>query len=487
MVTKTRDLIRLLGSGWMFRATILVFALETLWLAITSRFPMAFDEGYHFGLIQFFSHRLNPIVTSQPPDTYKFGALVQNSSLLYHYLMSFPYRIITLFTHDVVTQIVCLRILNIGLAVVGLLIIRKLLRLLRLSDALANLLVLMFALTPIVTDLSAQINYDNLLIPAVGLCMYQTVVFIRGLDKGRFDTKALLSLIVLCAFSSLIKFAFLPVLTAIAFVVIWRIARSKDRARLAADAKRNFQAMGPYTKYLLTIAAIVGSLLFVRFYVVDLVEYHNPVPQCNQVLNDRDCRHYYAWDNNYNAKRYNKAHPPPIHFNAVKYTGYWVIVNTLELFSVIFPLQGSVHIFTSYLVVVGMLGTLAFICTVVNFKRIFRDRSMRVLAAVSFIYLFSLWARNYHDYLQLGWPAAIDGRYIIPVLIYAYVFLASGFRYMLEEFSPTVARTTKTGLALVTIVSFLYLGGFHQYLHYIDPVYGNIDKSNDYHLNYGSS
>lgn len=114
-----------LGSDHFFGITLLIFVVETGWLACTSRFPMAFDEAYHFGLIRFFSHHPDPLVTSQAADTYKYGALIQNSSLLYHYLMSFPYRLIAAVTQNPEMQVIALRFINIALLVGTLFVMRR--------------------------------------------------------------------------------------------------------------------------------------------------------------------------------------------------------------------------------------------------------------------------------------------------------------------------------------------------------------------------
>lgn len=53
---------------WFVWATLLAFALQAVWLAWHSAYPMAFDEGYHLQIIQFFSTRLNPIITQQDPQ-----------------------------------------------------------------------------------------------------------------------------------------------------------------------------------------------------------------------------------------------------------------------------------------------------------------------------------------------------------------------------------------------------------------------------------
>lgn len=484
MDTKIRGLTKLIGSRWTLGLTLLAFSAEAVWLALRSAFPMAFDEGYHFGLIEFFAHRLNPVVVSQPPGSYSLGAIVQNSSFLYHYLMSFPYRLIAHFTSSPETQVICLRLINVALAVAGLLIMRKLLLRLRLSGTLANLVILAFAFTPMFMDLSAQINYDNLLIPAVSLCVYGTLIFLERFEKGRFDTKTFLAVLALCLFSSLIKFAFLPVFLAIVMLVAWKIVRRPPRSGLMDAARKDFSSLSGRLKLALSLAVIAGGLLFIRFYGVDLVKYHSPAPQCNQILSVQDCEHYYAWNNNYTARRYKETHPPRTHLNILQYDAYWVVVNTSEPFLPLMPLHGAVYIFTPFIVIVVLLGALAFVCSSVNARKILKDRHTGSLLFISFIYILFLWGRNYHDYLQLGQPVAIDARYLLPVLIFLYAVLALGVRHAFDGVERRTSLAAKAGLALIVAASFLYYGGFHMYLQYIDPVYGHINSANNYDLDY---
>ncbi len=482
MKKQIRRLDKALGSPWTFQLTLLLFAAESCWLALTSRFPMAFDEGYHFNLIQFFAHRLNPVVTSQTSDTYRFGALIQNTSTLYHYLMSFPYRIISLFTHDTVIQVIGLRFVNIALAVTSLLVIRKLLRLLRISNPLANVLMLALALTPLMAVLSAQISYDNLFVLAVSLCIYWTVLFLQQLEKGRFNTKTLLILLVLCLFSSLVKFAFLPLMLAITVLVAWKIIRlwRVNAAGLKADAKESFANIGRGAKLSLLIAAALGSFMFIRIYGVNLVRYHNPVPQCDQVLNVKDCADYYVWNRNHMLWEYNRGHQPGQ--GVLHYSAYWLTSVTFQLFSAQVPLRGNLYAPPPYLLIVTVLGAGMFICAVVNFGALRKDKGLMAAGIVSLIYLFFLWAKNYHDYRQLGEPLAIHGRYVLPILIYIYVFLALGLRQALKDSRLLPGPAIKASLALVIVFSFIYYGGARQYVHYVNPIYGPLSSSNEFIL-----
>lgn len=478
---QARRFARWLGSAWTFRLMALVFAAEAGWQALTSPFPMTYDEAYHFGLIKFFGQHPNPLITSQSPDTYRLGAIVQNPSFLYHYLMSFPYRLISLFTHTPELQLISLRLINVALAVGGLLIMRRLLKSLKVSDALTNLLVLMVAFTPIFTVLSGQLNYDNLFIPAATACIYMALSFLRQLDGKVFNIGTFMALLSLCLFTSLIKFAFLPIFVAIAALVGWGIySRRGSAGTLKASALKSWKRLGLHAKVLLIGACVVGGFMFLRIYGVNLVRYHNPAPQCDQVLNVQDCKHYYSWDLNYQIKAYSAAHH--IHrVNVLRYDGYWFLVVTFEPFSVLTPFQGHIYAFTAYLIIVGLLGVGALLCTVMDFRHIWQNRELRTLLLICAFYIVCLWARNYHDYVQLSWPRAIHGRYLLPILICLYLLLATGVRDTLDKrMSQARALTAKAALALIIVASFLYYGGFHQYVHYVYPVYGRISQNDNF-------
>ncbi|HZL07953.1 MAG TPA: hypothetical protein VFC50_02040 [Candidatus Dormibacteraeota bacterium] len=480
----TRKIVKLISSGWVFVLALLIFVAETAYLALTSRFPMAFDESYHFSLIKFFSHRLNPIVTSQASGTYGLGAIVQNPSFLYHYLLSFPYRFIALFTNSPEVEATSLRFVNIALALASLIIMRKLLRLMNLSDALVNIVMLVFALTPMVVLLSAQINYDNLLILAVTLCLYETVTFSKKLDRKIFDAKGLLTLACLCLFTSVVKFVFLPIFLAITAFVGFKLAlyRPPGGTGLIAVAKKSFADISKSTKLFLLAAGLLGSFFFVRLYGVNLVKYHNPAPQCNQVLNIQDCTRYYAWDSNYNTRQQELAHPTTNMMNVPQYNGYWLLVNGFGLFGAIMPLLGPYYISPTFCLIVIILWAAAIACTIVNFKKVRKgNKNLLTVIGISLVYVLAIWGRNYHDYLQLGKPVAIDGRYLVPVLIYFYALLGLGTQYALADRRPR-QLIIKLALVALTVFSFIYYGGFVQYISHISPSYGRISPSNNFFI-----
>ena len=157
--------IAILSSRRFFWIIFVFFVFESIWIAFSAIYPMAFDENFHFGLIRVYSHYWLPFLNAQPPHADAYGAVARDPSYLYHYLMSFPYRLIALVVHGQTGQIIILRLLNIGLFSIGLILFRKVLLRARISRALTNMSLLLFALIPIAPQLAAHINYDNLIFP----------------------------------------------------------------------------------------------------------------------------------------------------------------------------------------------------------------------------------------------------------------------------------------------------------------------------------
>jgi hypothetical protein len=461
-------------SKWFFRTTLILFIAEAAWVAITSNFPMAFDESYHFGLIQFFSHHLNPLVSSQPSSTYNLGDIAHNPSFLYHYLMSFPYRLISFITSDLKTQIISLRFINIAMMVASLVFMKRILRQLSLPNSLNNIILLVFALTPLVTVLAAQMNYDNLLLLLSIIAVYVLLIVSEKVGEGKIDVIRIVSIICICLYASLVQFEFLPIFLGIVIVLTWQLVGlvRKDKQKLIKQIKQSYLAVSIQTKALLLVLLVLGSGLFATFYGYNLVKYHNIVPQCNQVLTTTECEQYYSWDRNYTVTNYDRAHNIKATMNPLRYTEFWFKVEYYQLFGEIFPTGGLIYIARDFYVIIIALSVISTLCAIVTIKQILtRFKLTWLTCVIAITYLSVLWLRNYHDYLNLGQPLAIQGRYLVPVLIYIYVMFGLGITQVLE-FKRMPQIILRPLIAFIVIASFVYFGGFARYVSQVSPRYG---------------
>jgi hypothetical protein len=202
----SRRVVNLVANRKFFWVVIALLVLQAAWIALSGRYPMAFDEDFHFGIIKLYAHHLSPIWSGQPPSSDTFGAVTRDPSYLYQYLMSFPYRLINLFTRDQTILVLSLRAIDIGLFAWGLTLYRRLLLRTGASKALVHACLLIFVLIPIAPFLAAQINYDNLFLPMVALALLLVLRFDRQITHHkRLDVKNLAQLLVVCFSASQVK------------------------------------------------------------------------------------------------------------------------------------------------------------------------------------------------------------------------------------------------------------------------------------------
>ena len=174
-----------LSSPRFFYLIIGLLAFQALWIALSAQFPQAFDEDFHFGLIQLHAQQWLPFFAHQPAGAEVHGAVVRDPSYLYHYLLSFPYRLLSVWTPSLAVQVIALRLINIGMFIGGLFVYRALLTRLGLSRRLIHTILLFFVLTPAMPLLAANINYDNLVFLLTAALLLYVVRFIQALENGQ--------------------------------------------------------------------------------------------------------------------------------------------------------------------------------------------------------------------------------------------------------------------------------------------------------------
>jgi hypothetical protein len=128
-----------------------LFIFQSTWIALTMRYPGAFDENFHLGLIKIYSHQWLPFIGDQPPLAEVYGAVARDPSYLFHYLMSFPYRFIQLFTDSQTLTVILLRLINVAIAATGIMVFSRVLARLPMSAAARNVALYFYAAIPVVT------------------------------------------------------------------------------------------------------------------------------------------------------------------------------------------------------------------------------------------------------------------------------------------------------------------------------------------------
>ncbi len=460
-----------LRSNRFYYLIIGVFILEACWIAVSAAYPQAFDENFHFGLIKVYSHYWLPFLTHQPPGADAFGAVTRDPSYLYHYLMSFPYRLIALVIHHQIAQIIILRFINVGFFTIGLILFRKILDKVGVSKALSNLILMLFIFIPIVPQLAGQINYDNLLIPLTATAI---LLSFRILDEVREHKASILNislLIGVCLLTSLVTYVFLPIFAGIALfllVAAYRANRGNIKGFFSQLAQ-SWRSKRLVIRSLIVLSLVVPFGLFAQRDLVNLIEYHSIVPDCSSVLSVKQCMAYSPWKYNYlQHAKMKSASSPMIYDNPLVYGFQWLYWVWFRLF---FAVNGPNSNFTNYpplpLPAAAALGVfiLGIAALIKWWRKVFSDNLRLVLLlVVTTIYLVALLGHGYATYRYTAVLENMNGRYLLPVLILIAAIFGQAISMALSR-----NQRRKTVIAIIALALFIEGGGVLTFIDRSDP------------------
>lgn len=456
---------QILDSPVFFRVVLVLFILQVLWLVFSAVYPMAFDEAYHFTYIQLYSSQWLPFINQHPEGFDHLGVVTRDTSYMYHYLMSFPYRAVGIFTQNELLQIIVLRIINLSFFVAALVLIKKVLTRAGVSKALANVSVLLFTFIPIVPLLAAHINYDNLLILLIAWIFLITADIISSLSSRAVPTRDILLLIAVVAFTSVVKIASLPILLAIAvFVVLyaWRVFRGDIRQKLLWETRKDWRKTNVATKAVLIVAILIGGALSIERYGGNLVLYQTPLPDCTQVLTEQQCMEFGPWER---TRQYKQLTSPDFEADITWHIEKWFEGMWYRTF---FMINGDVEVdrYQNFapLPLPALTATTVFIIGLLSAiwwrREIFATKPFVVMLGLTVaFYVFTLWLRNYIGYVDTGRAAALNGRYLLmvatPLMAIAGLALGRLLRYR---------DKLKILLAVAAILLFLNGGGVTSFI-----------------------
>lgn len=450
---------RLLSSPVCFWVILGLFILQALWLVFSAAYPMAFDEKYHFTYIQLFARQWSPLISQHPAGFDHLGVITQDTSYLYHYLMSFPYRIFAGLTSSQIAQVVFLRLLNLGLFTGGLILFRRLMRRSGLSPALTHLGLLLFTLIPIVPLLGAQINYDNLLMLLVAGMLLLSVTILRGFGGGEFPLKPALALLGVAAVTSVVKTASLPIIVAIiGFLVVyggWQLRR--EGTTLISTLRIGWQQLSVITKLGLIALIIIGGGLFMERYGGNWLMYGAIAPECQQVLSIEQCLAFEPFARNVEyTENLDPDFQPDLHRHLSTWTGgmwlrtFYMINGDVEPDRYQnFPAPPLLA-FGATIILLGGIGA-----AIWHWRYVFRRPETLLFLLTALFYIGIIWQQNYTGgYQEHGRVAAANGRYLLPVLPAVIILIGRGYARLLRG-----RLRLKTALVAAAILIFLQGGG----------------------------
>jgi len=384
---------------------------------------MAYDEFFHLAAVQEYAKHWLPIATESVTHP-ELGAFARDPSFLYHYLMSFPYHLITTIWHSFTTQIIVLRFLNIGMFVGGMVFFWKTLLRAGISQKLANGVMFVFSVVPTFVMVAAQLNYDNMVFLVSGAALYLATDFVLRLKQKQTVTvpvvRGILLLSLLLA-GSVVKYAFLPVAGAVGIVVLVELIMAfRHGSYTFKDVTGSIRAANRLWLGVAVVLLLASGALFGERIGGNIVRYHTPAPDCAQVLNYDQCLSHDAYARNANyvnlklsdqLDKSDKITYPISWFQQMLRESFFAVGPKQVGYPTGAPLQPA---FTAgYIIAVGLL--LVLIASSVWLIR--SNPVWRLWFITSVAYIAVLFGLNYKEFLRLGVPVAIHGRYAIPVII----------------------------------------------------------------------
>lgn len=457
------------ASKWLFVGSLVWLALQSLWLILSSNL-LPYDEYYHVGIIEFYARQWSPFISQQPAEVSIYGDLTRLPAYLYHYLMSFPYRLLDVITDNHTLIVIGLRILNVAMVLIGIMLFRKLFREAKVSERVINLATLVFVATPIVPLLSAQNNYDNamfMLTPVVLLLAYRLVT-------KPTELTTLLWMGTVGMLATLIKYNFIVIFAAVVVYVTWVLVY-RHRQRIVGILIGSLQK-APKAGLVAMVVFVLTLGLFTERFGVNAVLYKQVKVDCAKVQPREVCVQYSPWRRN--QKALTKTSTGYLYGGAFTYTSHWVSTimrGYYAIFANIIPENTNIpdpygnYVFKNLLPLPIALGysfvALGLLSLLISIKQLWREHLTRLTVVSSTLLVLALWTFNYTFYLKYGRAYAIQARYLIPMMLPLLVLFG-------QSLAMTVRRTSLGWFKwlLLTMVALYVLSG---------GIAGWIIKSND--------
>ena len=448
-----------IASHKFFMLILAFFLLQAAWIALTAKFPLLFDERYHIGLIDLYSHQWSPLITGQGPETAVLGDTTRYGSYLYHYLMSFPYRIVQSLSGDSVLALIIVRLFSVGFVVASLVYFRRTLLLLGIGRAVTNSTILLFTLVPLVSFIAAHVSYDTLQLLGSAIFMYYLVRFIKHSGNTFVDASLLLSAGLL---TSLVKFSFLPIfLIGVFGAFVWVLYKRKQ---VVPAWRQGFVSLATPARVGIILLLVVGGGLFIERFGGNALQYHSFEAPCEKVRSLEQCMRYAPWHRNYELEKQQDEHPVPLK-NRLAYTkDFWLpgMVNHWLVAGRVYDEQTGessvsqgmpVLRIAVWVFLVFGLGALLLVGW-----RLFNNPASLLLLAITLGYFGILWIRNYGEYVEFASPVAVQARYGLPLVVFFMAFSLQALSIVLRS------QRLKLGVLIVSLLVSSQGGGIVSYL-----------------------
>lgn len=420
---------KILASKNFLYALIGLFIVQGVYFSAVINYKVPSDEEFHFVLTKYHAQRsvfAGPIIDDQT-DSFLLGDIQRTPSYLYHYFLSFYLRVVMVFSGSQDVQVFVLRLVNVALGVMALLMLTSVFKRINKSQLTINLTIAWLSLTGMFVWVFAGISYDNLSIFLFFYLLYELI----GL-KESLSFRHLLIAVSTAFVLVLVKETYLPI-TILSFVMLagWYIKQHglKDTTRqLGHSLSHDWSTTaGKRVVVILSLLVIVFAGLFVERYIGNYVRYGKVTPTCNQVHTVDECMQNSIYRRNtgtrqeyLSAKQAGNARLQSIGTFIKNWVGL--------IYERTYFYRGHQTLISTYASrVVGIVSAVFIVILLIYGLLTMRNPSTTslALAIITVSYILLVFLYNLNTYHYYGYPFAIQGRYLLPVLPFVYMAIIS--------------------------------------------------------------
>lgn len=416
----------LVTHKYFLAAVLFLFAVQAIFFAAVIKYGIPADERYHFSSIQYYSDSSiasGPLSSEQDPTTLPYVRNIEDStSYFYHYLLSFPLRIVEQISSSQQLQIFILRLINVGLGVLTLYAFKRCLDEISDNTLLKNLSVLALSMTGMYIWLSSSINYDNL-----ANLLFITFIW-QGVKTCRRPSVVLWLTLSGIGFATVLtKYTFLPeILLGIIITGYFLLRKNGYTIRsYGQDLKKTFED-NKWTTAIAVSFSLVFALMFMQRAGMNLINYHQIQPTCTKIHTQEQCLTDPLFKRNFDLKQNyspEEKHALANSLDPFGFTGSWVysMYSTLYYYFGHQKIESSTKKEVSAAAVILMLGvSLILVRLKIRLNRAVLFVGILVITYIALLYMFNL-----RTLLNYGERIAFQGRYLLPILGFVYYFAGS--------------------------------------------------------------
>lgn len=473
LATARLSLGRWLRSRWFLYPTLGLFLVQGVFLALALdvaewHFPagakrpvmtnwgVSPDEFRHIGNIEYYAARGwfdGPVIDNANVKDLWLGEIERFGSYFYYYVFSFPYKLLSELGVDRDSIILIIRLAGVGIGLEGLLVFRSILKVLKVNPTVVAVGLFGLANTTAYVQMSSAVNYDMPALLLYLLLVYYLVHFYQQLKL--IQLLLALSLAMLLAIT---KYTYIPLIGLGFGVLAYLLMRQHTGSiRSPFELFKQQWSQDRMKIIMVSLLLVVSATLFVERVGINVYKYQSVNPICTKLHSYGDCRMFDIFRRNDNAKqKFDRAVESGnwiSQFEPFTHTGVWM----QKYYQTMYFVGGHKFIEqrNPYAMVVGSLFIVASGLLVVRAFRVRHiNNSWIIVGFPLVVYTAMVYVFNLNTYLSLGQYYAYSGRYLLPVVGFAYVLAAySIIEFLRQRQSHTALNLLKVGIVALGLVA----------------------------------